>query len=174
VAARSFSMLIASSRKSAALTVRLCASARWPSSCAFSASDRSSLAWLRSSFVGMRHHKPDSLLSVARISDIKGEIFSGSPENAARRVAASAAVGVSPSRRKWRPSRTHNACRLMPWRAALSVKPRSPVGRGPGYVSARYSPRLDTPSARYSAFLSQTIASPSIRKQSQSSSIIYR
>jgi hypothetical protein len=79
VAARSFSMLIASSRKSAALTVRLCASARWPSSCAFSASDRSSLAWLRSSFVGMRHHKPDSLLSVARISDIKGEILSGQP-----------------------------------------------------------------------------------------------
>jgi hypothetical protein len=96
---------------------------------------------------------------------LRVRFFLGSPENAARRVAASAAVGVSPSRRKWRPSRTHNACRLMPWRAALSVKPRSPVGRGPGYVSARYSPRLDTPSARYSAFLSQTIASPSIRNK---------
>ena len=55
--AQSLNVLMAPSRKSAALTVRLCASARWASSWALSANDRSSLAWPRSSFVGMPYQK---------------------------------------------------------------------------------------------------------------------
>jgi hypothetical protein len=72
-ASRSSSRLMASSRNSPALNVRLRASAIWPSSCAFIASDSNSLACLRSLLVGMRHQSLDSPLKVVPVPDIRGE-----------------------------------------------------------------------------------------------------